>query len=78
MFNTSGLNDIIRSYYTCKTIGADFNCIDIPEDFDVQADGRFDKEFMRALYNVGYDFGKDSQQWMKSPPMVRMPNSEAH
>lgn len=71
MFNTCGLNDIIRSYFRCKAIGADFNCIDVPEDFDIHADGPFDKEFMQALYHVGYDFGKNSQQWMKVPPMVR-------
>ena len=75
MFNICGLNDIIRSYFRCKAIGADFNCIDIPEDFDTQADGPFDKEFMRALYYVGYDFGKNSQQWMKVPPMVRVENN---
>lgn len=71
MVNMCGMNDIIRSYFTCKTIGADFHYIDIPENFDVETEGPFDKEYMRALYNVGYDFGKNSQQWMKVPPMVR-------
>ena len=76
MTNTCGLNDIIRSYFICKTVGADFYYTDIPEDFDVELEGPFDKEYMRALYKVGYDFGKNSQQWMDVPPMVRHKTSE--
>ena len=71
MVNTCGVNDVIRSYFICQTIGADFHYTDIPEDFDLEKESPFDKEYMRALYNVGYDFGKNSQQWEDVPPWVR-------
>jgi len=46
----------------------DYNYIDIPTDFAVEAKSPFDNRFMRAPYAEGYEMGRNGVPWKKAPP----------
>ena len=46
----------------------DFNLTYIPATFDVPHKEMFDTNYMKALYNVGFEAAKSNYQWQKSPP----------
>lgn len=68
MTATSGVNDTYRMYLTTKRDGVGFNLAYIADDFTLPYKGPFDKGYMRALYNYGYQMGKAGYPWRKTPP----------
>lgn len=65
--------DSYRIYRMAKDDGVDFNSISIPPSFDVQPKEKFDIDYQRALFNVGYQMGK-ARTWRKAP--VDLPTTE--
>ena len=57
LIKTQGIGDLYRLYAIAKRDGIDYNFIDIPTDFTVEAKSPFDNKFMRALYETGYRDG---------------------
>jgi predicted acylesterase/phospholipase RssA len=68
MTASSGVNDTYRIYLTTKRDGVDFNLAFIGDDFTVPYKGPFDKGYMRALYEYGYEKGRAGYPWQKAPP----------
>ncbi|MBA1138645.1 patatin-like phospholipase family protein [Mesorhizobium neociceri] len=68
LIKTQAIGDLYRLYAVAKRDGIDFNSIDIPADFTVEAKSPFDKSFMRALYAKGYEMGRNGVTWNKTPP----------
>jgi predicted acylesterase/phospholipase RssA len=68
MTTSSGVNDTYRIYLTTKRDGVDFNLASIGDDFDVPYKGPFDKGYMRALYEYGFEKGRAGYPWQKAPP----------
>ena len=68
MTTSSGVNDTYRIYLTTKRDGVDFNLASIGEDFTVPYKGPFDKGYMRALFDYGFEKGRAGYPWQKSPP----------
>ncbi|PZV34942.1 hypothetical protein B5V02_27970 [Mesorhizobium kowhaii] len=68
LIKTQGIGDLYRLYAIAKRDGIDFNAIDIPPDFTVEAKSPFDNRFMRALYAEGYEMGRGGVPWKKTPP----------
>jgi Patatin-like phospholipase len=68
LIDTQAVGDLYRLYVIAKRDGIDYNVIDIPESFKVQSKSPFDNNFMRALYETGYQMGRDGVQWKKAPP----------
>ena len=62
---TSG--DILRIYLSAKKNGMDFNLASVPDDFDHIMKEPFDKEYMNALYELGYKMAYDGYRWRKKP-----------
>ncbi len=48
--------------------GVDFNLASIPESFDLKPSYDFDPQYMKALFQVGYEEGKAGYHWAKVPP----------
>jgi hypothetical protein len=48
--------------------GLDFNLADIPASFNAPHKEEFDTEYMRALFNVGFDMAAKGYPWEKTPP----------
>jgi hypothetical protein len=46
----------------------DFNLAFIPETFTPPHKEEFDNEYMRKLFQLGYDLAKNGYPWTKTPP----------
>jgi hypothetical protein len=77
LIHTQGIGDLYRIYATAQRDGVDFNLTFIPSTFNVPHKEEFDNEYMRKLYDVGYDFAATGQPWMKVPPGFGPPGAAA-
>ena len=77
LIHTQGIGDLYRIYATAQRDGVDFNLTFIPSTFNVPHKEEFDNEYMRKLYDVGYDFGSKRQSWIKVPPGFAPPGAAA-
>ncbi|MGI9232901.1 MAG: patatin-like phospholipase family protein [Woeseiaceae bacterium] len=68
MVHTQGIGDLYREFLGASKFGVDFNLAYIPQDFDVESEELFDKDYMKALYRLGYELAIDGYTWKKLPP----------
>jgi hypothetical protein len=68
LIHTQGIGDLYRIYLTTKRDGVDFNLAYIPASFNAPHREEFDTEFMRALYQTGYNMAVKGYPWEKVPP----------
>ena len=68
LIDTQAVGDLYRLYVIAKRDGIDYNVIDIPADFNVESKSPFDNNYMRALYETGYQMGRAGIVWEKDPP----------
>jgi hypothetical protein len=61
-------NLLDRAYVFAKHSGIGFNVATIPPDFNAPSRGAFDPNYMKALFNVGYDLGKSANPFATEPP----------
>jgi predicted patatin/cPLA2 family phospholipase len=71
LIKNQGIGDLYRIYSIAKLNGIEFNLASIPDDFDVKADEPFDRKYMRALFDRGYEMGRQGYPWVKSLPGLR-------
>ncbi|HET8918171.1 MAG TPA: patatin-like phospholipase family protein [Xanthobacteraceae bacterium] len=57
-----------RAYVAAKNSGIGFNVATIPPSFNAPSRGAFDPDYMKALFNVGYDQGKSESPFAAEPP----------
>jgi len=74
---TQGIGDLYRIYATSERDGLDFNLTYIPRTFDIPHTAEFDTAYMRSLFDVGLQAGKDARQWEKYPPGFEAPIERA-
>jgi hypothetical protein len=67
MTASSGLNDTYRMYLTAKRDGVDFNLAAIGDDFTMAYKEPFNKAYMQALFDYGYQKGLAGYRWRKTP-----------
>jgi predicted acylesterase/phospholipase RssA len=77
LIHTQGIGDLYRIYATAQRDGVDFNLTFIPPTFNFPHKEEFDNDYMRKLYDVGYDFALKSLPWMKVPPGFGPPDTAA-
>ena len=70
MIRTQGIGDLYREYVGAQAYDIDFNLAIIPSSFSVESQEMFDPEYMRALYQLGFDMARDGYPWQKTPPGV--------
>jgi predicted acylesterase/phospholipase RssA len=68
LIHTQGIGDIYRMYATTQRDGVDFNLGFIPSSFNAPHKEEFDTEYMRQLYDVGYEMALKGYPWLKAPP----------
>jgi len=69
-----GIGDLYRIYVTTQREGLDFNLAYIGPDFTFENKKEdFDPPFMRALFDYGYNLGRQGDPWKKIPPGVETP-----
>ena len=62
-----------RVYLAAKRGGIRFNVATIPQDFDKPSRGPIDPEYMKALFQTGYDMGKRATPFGTEPPPYPAP-----
>lgn len=68
LIHTQGIGDLFRIYATTQRDGVDFNLTFIPASFNFPHKEEFDNEYMRKLYDTGYEQGVKGVRWAKTPP----------
>jgi len=77
LIQTQGVGDLYRIYLTAHRDGLDFNLAYIPPSFKTPLTEPFDTEYMRQLFQVGYDLAVKGYPWAKSPPAFAVPEEQA-
>ena len=76
MIQMSSVNDLFRLYYITQSHGADYNLALIEEDFIAPPhEEEFDPTYMNALYDYGFEKGRNGYSWKKVPPLLKGPRS---
>ena len=68
LMQTQGIGDLYRIFVTTQRDHIDYNLAFIPATFNAPHTQLFDTDYMRALYQTGYDLGARGYAWNKSPP----------
>ncbi|MGB6964644.1 MAG: patatin-like phospholipase family protein, partial [Xanthobacteraceae bacterium] len=57
-----------RAFIAAKNSGIGFSVASIPANFSAPSRGAFDPDYMKALFQTGYDLGKSGDAFAKEPP----------
>jgi predicted acylesterase/phospholipase RssA len=68
LIQTQGIGDLFRIYLEARRDDVDFNLAFIPKSFDAPHREAFDTQYMRALYEKGYEMAAHGFPWEKVPP----------
>ena len=68
LIQTQGIGDLYKIYTTAQRDGIDYNLAYIPRTFNAPHKEDFDSEYMRKLFQIGYDSAAKGYQWTKVPP----------
>lgn len=68
LIQTQGVGDLYRIYAVSQRDEVDYNLAYIPDDFNAPHKEEFDTEYMRTLFQVGYDQASKGYPWVKRPP----------
>jgi hypothetical protein len=75
MLASSGLNDVLRTYFVTQRDGVDYNLAYIGLDFVADRPSEFDQAYMQALYDYGYRQARRGDAWHKVPPGLPPPDA---
>jgi predicted acylesterase/phospholipase RssA len=68
LIDTQAVGDLYRLYAIARRDHIDYNVVSIPQSFTVESKSAFDNDYMRALYQLGYEMGRKGVRWEKYPP----------
>ena len=55
-------------YLQTEKDDVDYNLAYVPSEFDAAHEEEFDTEFMRQLFDYGYQLSRQRYRWHKYPP----------
>lgn len=73
LIHNQGLGDLYRMYLISKADGLAFNLAYIRSDFNFPHRHEFDTDYVKALYQYGYDQAVKGYAWRQAPPGVDRP-----
>ena len=62
------MGDINLIYALTERDGAEFRLVSIPASFTMQSAKPFDPAYMKALFEVGFNLGRQGNAWARTPP----------
>jgi hypothetical protein len=68
LIQTQGIGDLYKIYAETQRDGIDFNLAYIPKTFYAPHKEDFDTDYMRKLFQTGYDLAARGYRWEKAPP----------
>ena len=63
----SGTGDIYKIFAIAQRDDVAFRLISVPKEFELEAEEPFDPVYMKALYDVGYEYGLAGDRWAPRP-----------
>lgn len=75
LIKTQGVGDLYRIYLGTQRDGLEYNLAYIPESFTLDSREAFDPEYMRPLFQLGFDLAKEGYPWAKAPPGFEPPRA---
>ncbi len=76
LIQTQGVGDLYRIYVTAQRDKLDFNLAYIPDSFTTELKEPFDTNYMKMLFELGYELGSKGYRWAKTPPGYAAPEIE--
>jgi hypothetical protein len=73
LIQSQGVGDLYMIYVITQRDGIDYNLAYIGEEFNVEHKEEFDTNYMRHLYDYGYQLGIKGYPWQKYPPGFTAP-----
>ena len=70
LIKAQAAGDLFKIYVGAQQDGADFNLAAKPANVVQTAKEPFDKQYMRQLFQIGYEQAARGYRWMKAPPEV--------
>lgn len=68
LISGSGSGDLYRLHAVAERDGVALQIMSIPRSVDLEPDEPFDPEYMKALYQIGFDQGRRGKDWASEPP----------
>ena len=68
LIHSQSIGDLYKIYAETQRDGIDFNLGYIPKSFNAPHKEEFDTEYMRKLFQTGYDLAVKGYRWDKTPP----------
>lgn len=78
LIKNQSIGDLYRIYAIAKQSHVEFSLASIPADFNVKPDGPFDRQYMSALFERGYQMARNGYPWAKSPPGLQAVDTGAN
>lgn len=76
LIQSQGYGDLYRIYQTTQRDRVGFNLAYIGSDFKFPHEREFDRQYMNALYQYGFQLGKAGYPWAHTPPGYNVPIDE--
>jgi len=73
LIQSQGYGDLYRIYQTTQRDHVGFNLAYIGSDFKHPHEHEFDRDYMNALYQYGFQLGKAGYPWAHTPPGYNLP-----
>jgi hypothetical protein len=67
LMKIQGGSDVLRAWMFSRASGGNFHFVSMPDSFQVELKEPFDQEYMKALFDVGYQQGKNGVPWLTAP-----------
>ena len=77
LIRTQGIGDLFRLYVTAQENGFRYYLAHVPNDYQMATDELFDPDYMRPLYQIGYEQGKRGGCWLSKPPGLAASSEDA-
>ena len=68
LIHTQGIGDLYTIYLTTQRDGLDYNLAFIRPSFNAPHREEFDTEYMRALFQTGFEMAAKGNRWHRVPP----------
>ena len=76
LIQSQGYGDLYRIYQTTQRDNVGFNLAYIGADFKSPHEREFDRQYMNALYQYGFQLGEAGYPWAHTPPGYNLPIDE--
>ena len=73
LITTQGVGDLYRIFIGARRDGLEFRLASIPDDFNEESKEAFDPEYMKKLYDLGFQMAKAGYPWDTTPPGMAQP-----